>query len=470
MSMDKGRGGPERPEGPNGGEHPEHPEPTAEQQHDQQGPQEPHDQPPAQDRPGPQPQPDPQQHHQPQPQPPQAPQAPPAPQTPQAAPPPGPYPGAPGPYGPGPGGPYPGAPGPDAWGRPGWGAWGPPPAPKPGVIPLRPLQLGDILGGTFAAVGRCWKSLFGISLIAYGGAILALALAVGLAYGLVGDHFRAFADTPDHDEPLWTHTQPVIVAGISLWVFAVLVMIVASATVSAVCPAALQDAVLGKPSTFGAVWRRTMARVPAVIGTGLLTALIVAVPILLLAGVGLVITVVSVTDRTDPGPVLALWVLGMFAMMPLVTWLWIRFSLAPAAAVFESAGPVTALRRSARLVRGSWWRIFGISLLVHLMAGIAGYLIQLPFNMIGMFSAMPAAGTMSPNPDPAEVFAVMGVFMFFIMLGALISQLVTSLFPQLATSLLYVDQRIRKESLDVTLAQAAGVPLTPAPAPTPYQG
>ncbi|MDQ8701712.1 hypothetical protein RCO28_04280 [Streptomyces sp. LHD-70] len=441
MSMDQGRGGAEQPDeaaGSGGTEQPPQDAPPPQQQPPQDAPRP--QVPPQQSAPPPPPYGAYGQH----------PQHPQYPQYPQ--------------YGPGP---YP-PPGPGPF------AWGPPPAPKPGVIPLRPLQLGDVLGGTFATVGRCWRALFGISLIAYGGALIAVVLALGLAYVFVGDHFRAFIDTPEYGEPLWSDTLPVIVAGISVWVFALIAMLVASAMVSAVCPAALQDAVLGRPSAFGTVWRRTMARVPAVIGTGLLTALIVAIPFLLFLGVGLVVTVFSYTEQSNPGPVLALWFLGLIALLPLVMWLWVRFSLAPAVAVFESAGPVTALRRSTRLVRGSWWRIFGISLLVSLMAGVAGYFIQIPFNMIGMFSAIPTAGAMGPDPEPAEVFATMGVFMFFIMIGALVSQLVTALFPQLAVSLLYVDQRIRKESLDVTLAQAAGVPLTPAPAaapaPAPYPG
>lgn len=377
----------------------------------------------------------------------------------------GPYGGYPGPYDPGP---YPGPQqGPAGWGQPGLGAWLPPAAPKPGVIPLRPLELGDILGGTFAALGRCWKALLGISLIAYGGAIVTLVLVAGVAYLIVGDHLHAVIDRPIGDKPLWSDTLPLIVAGIVVWVLALIAMLVASSMVFAVCPAALQDAVLGRPSAFGTVWRRTMARVPAVLGTGLLTALIVAVPFALFFGLALTLSIVSITDDTGPGPVIALWFLGLLALLPLVAWLWVRFSLAPAVVVFETAGPVTALRRSARLVQGAWWRIFGISALVYLIAAVAGYVIQIPFNMIGAFSTMPGISSAGADPEPAELFAVMGVFMLFILLGALVSQLVTALFPQLALGLLYVDQRIRKERLDVTLAEAAGVPLLAVPPPYP---
>lgn len=48
---------------------------------------------------------------------------------------------------------HPGQPAPQ-WG----GGWTPPPPPpQPGVIPLRPLGLGDLLGGGFSAFRRYWK-------------------------------------------------------------------------------------------------------------------------------------------------------------------------------------------------------------------------------------------------------------------------------------------------------------------------
>ncbi|CAM5691684.1 Membrane-anchored glycerophosphoryl diester phosphodiesterase (GDPDase) OS=Streptomyces violarus OX=67380 GN=FHS41_004042 PE=4 SV=1 [Streptomyces violarus] len=48
----------------------------------------------------------------------------------------------------------------------GWGsAWGgPPPAAKPGVIPLRPLGVGEILDGAVSTMRTYWRTVLGISL------------------------------------------------------------------------------------------------------------------------------------------------------------------------------------------------------------------------------------------------------------------------------------------------------------------
>lgn len=45
------------------------------------------------------------------------------------------------------------------------GQWGQPPAAKPGVIPLRPLGLGEILDGAVATMRSHWRSVLPITLV-----------------------------------------------------------------------------------------------------------------------------------------------------------------------------------------------------------------------------------------------------------------------------------------------------------------
>ncbi len=46
--------------------------------------------------------------------------------------------------------------------------------------------------------------------------------------------------------------------------------------------------------------------------------------------------------------------------------------------MLEKQGIVTAMRRSARLVRGSWWRVFGIQLLAAIIAYVVAAIIVIP--------------------------------------------------------------------------------------------
>jgi hypothetical protein len=138
----------------------------------------------------------------------------------------------------------------------------------------------------------------------------------------------------------------------------------------------------------------------------------------------------------------------------------VRFSLAPAAAVFERQGAIAAMRRSARLVRGSWWRIFGISLLAAVIAAMASYAIQLPFSLLGMVPGSIGSSDWGSDPTTSQVLVTMGGLLIVVAVGQLIAQIFAATFPQLVVSLLYVDRRIRVENLAPALAEAAAAPPT----------
>jgi hypothetical protein len=346
-------------------------------------------------------------------------------------------------------------------GPPGWGGWmppypPPPPPPKPGVIPLAPLGLGDILGGAFTTMGRYWKQLFGIAAAVYGAATAVVAAALAIAYALVRDHLDTVFATADEQTPVWDDVRPLIIAFGGVWCIAVLAMLIATAMIYAACPALLQDAVLGRPTSFGAVWRRARSRLPAVIGTLFLTALIFLIPVALFVTAFVALAVALLALDTGPLIVPPLAFLGALATAPLAAWLWMKFIFAPAAAVFEGQGAIAAMRRSSQLVRGDWWRIFGISLLAALIAMVASYVIQLPFNLAGLLPGMVGTSDLGPDPTAPEVLLAVGGSMIVALVGQLIAQICVAVFPQLVTSLLYVDQRIRKENLAQTLAEAAG--------------
>ncbi|WP_434588442.1 hypothetical protein [Streptomyces sp. A5-4] len=372
----------------------------------------------------------------------------------------GPYPGG-GPQGGGPyqGGPYTGPP------PPGWPGWAPPPPPRPGVIPLGPLALSDILGGSFTAMGRYWKQLFGIAVLMYGAALLVSGAALAVAISAVKDDLDLVFDSSANNDDFTSETGWSLgIAFGAVWLIAILAMVVATATIQAACPAVLQDAVLGRRTTIGAVWRRAWPRVPAVIGAMLVPwlAAAVAVGLFLLGYVSLLVSLAPLDSDVASGVWAAVGFVGFLAMIPLATWAWVLFSLAPAAVVFESQRPVAALRRSVELVRGSWWRIFGITALAGAIATIAGYLIQIPFTMIGALSMLPSMFDMGSEPRPEQILVAAGSYVVFIMLGAMVSQIFATTFPQLVTGLLYVDQRIRKENLAPVLAESAAALPPPA--------
>ncbi|WP_189821521.1 hypothetical protein [Streptomyces finlayi] len=335
------------------------------------------------------------------------------------------------------------------------------------MIPLQPLAVSDVLGGTFSAFGRHWKPLIGIAALVHGAALLLVGGAAALAFWGHVDTFHALERAGRNDSPVGSEVTTLAVSFGLVAVLGAVCLLFATAVSHAASTVALQEAVLGRPTTFRGVWRRAVRRVPAVAGTLLIPALslLVLMALFLTGYIALMLAYVEDVGGSAANWLAAVGVLGALLFVPVAVWLWVSFAFAPAIAVFESAGPMQALRRSARLVKGSWWRIFGISLLVYVMAWMASWLIQIPFSVLSIFSLIPSMAAVAPNAGEeltaVQVILSMSGYLLITLLGSFVSQIVVIFFPQLATGLLYVDQRIRRENLAPSLAEAAFGPPPP---------
>ncbi|CAL9388296.1 hypothetical protein [Streptomyces sp. enrichment culture] len=354
-------------------------------------------------------------------------------------------------------------------GRHPYGAWGAPRPPRPGVIPLGPLGVADVLGGAFATYRRAWRQLMGMSLLVFG----VLALLAGAALLIGAGSVLDFLDEPREEITPASAEEMLMSLLIGLgviWLVAMCALLLGTSVIQAVCAAVLRGAVLGRSLPFGTVWRETWSRVWAVIGVNLLVSLVTVLPAFVLFYAGwLGLTGSALFAAADgqrlwdlPGWLVPVGLLGGLAWGMLGAWFWVRCSLAPAAAVFEGLGPVTALRRSARLVRGDWWRVFGITLLAAVIAMLAAWVVQLPFQILGLVpSAVLTAGGPDDGTSSGSLMAGLVAAVLIGLLGALVSQTVTSAFTPLVQTLLYVDRRIRTENLAPTLAEAAARPSWP---------
>ncbi|WP_162688841.1 MULTISPECIES: hypothetical protein [unclassified Streptomyces] len=356
---------------------------------------------------------------------------------------------------------HPGQPTPQ-WG----GGWMPPSAPKPGVIPLQPLATGEILGGAFSTFRRHWKTLVGVMFAAQGIGLLLVAAAIVLTVVAARSRFSDVADLAPGESGggAWA---ALLLAFAPAGVLLLVTMTLSAAVTSALCPAVVQEAVLGRPTTFGVMWRRSWSRLPSVLGTLLLTGLIAGGPMLALYAICIPLII---TAPAHSGPPAALFVLllGLLPCLPLSIWLMTRLSLAPAAAVCEGLGPVAALRRSSQLVKDGWWRVFGNTMLAYIVAAAVGYFIQMPFGLVGMVGLIPYFGDVSgENPDVGSLIAGVVVYVVSVLVGTTVSMVFQYGFPQLALALLYVDQRMRKEDLAAVLI-ASAAPADPVYAPAPH--
>ena len=334
----------------------------------------------------------------------------------------------------------------------GWGAV--PQAPKPGVIPLRPLGVGEILDGAISYVRRDPKTVLGISaLIAAATALLQIVL-----YGVISRAFTPFLDlasTPGGGSQAQVDAAlRDLVGGLAgLGVAAVLVGVVTyilNVLATGLLTTAMGRAVLGKPVSTSDVWRRAAGRFWPLLGVTLLASLIVGLAVF--GGLGIAVLVGVLVGQADTGfGVLVGTVLGI-AVVVAAIWLYVKLLLSPVALVLEGVGPVTAIKRSYRLVEGAWWRTFGIHLLAAIIAAVVAQVITVPFGLVGgVISASTAgsSGTLDPFSFTQSLVTA---------LSTLVSSTIVIPFTAGVVALLYVDRRIRREALDIELARAAGVP------------
>ena len=121
----------------------------------------------------------------------------------------------------------------------------------------------------------------------------------------------------------------------------------------------------------------------------------------------------------------------------------IYWSMAVQAVIVEGGRAVSALGRSFALIRGSWWRIFGITLVLGLVAIGLSIIVNIPFATLSYAADLdPSSGLGSAVNEMAALVVVM----------------ITTPLLFIAGTLLYYDMRVRKEQYDfATLSHEMGI-------------
>ncbi|MGW0608506.1 glycerophosphoryl diester phosphodiesterase membrane domain-containing protein [Streptomyces sp. NPDC002640] len=353
------------------------------------------------------------------------------------------YQGAPQPGVPPQGGPYGGGPyGGGSYGPPG-APWGPPPAPKPGVIPLRPLGLGEILDGAVTTMRTYWRPVLGISLVV---AVVTQGLSLLTTLFLLDEISTTLTADPatlDGDDIASLMGQTLIA-----YCALLLVNLLGTTAATALLTPVTSQAVLGRPATVRHAWENARPQIWRMLG---LTALI---PLILLAvlAVCLLPGILVGFGGSAAGGV-GLIFLGSLAALPLVTWLNFRWCLAPPALMLERQPIRQAMARSTALVKDSWWRIFGIMLLTAVITGVVSFILAIPFEILGLSLDGLSAGAFFGS-DPTDYGTM---YYLFVGIGGMIAQTITLPVSAGVAVLLYIDRRIRREALDLELARSAGV-------------
>jgi Membrane domain of glycerophosphoryl diester phosphodiesterase len=334
-----------------------------------------------------------------------------------------------------------------------YGQWVPP-APKPGIIPLRPLSVGEILDGAFTAMRRNPKATLGLSaIVATVFGVLTTAATLLITHALTNVTMPAINSgqslTNAQVHQLFDYLGEVTAP--TLGVIAI-VSFFANVLVTGMLTAVIGHSVLGRDITIAGAWRIARPRVWALVGAALLDGLILFG--VLVVGIGVPVAAGAVLIAAHLAPIGGLLIAaGVITSLVFLVICYVRFVLAPPAVVLEGHGPWTSLARSWRLTKKSSWRVFGILLLAELIVLVATGVLQIPFDIIGGRSSGSGFLLFSGGgAKPAIAFTIISA------IGGILAGSVTRPILAGVQTLLYVDLRMRREGLDIALQTASSQP------------
>ncbi|MFI0433420.1 MAG: glycerophosphoryl diester phosphodiesterase membrane domain-containing protein, partial [Candidatus Nanopelagicales bacterium] len=301
------------------------------------------------------------------------------------------------------------------------------PAPKPGVIPLHPLSVGEMIAGTIDYVRRDPKTVIAISAIV--GFVAAAAQLVVLGVG-VNDTTQMPTDpasvTP---EVLWSALSSLIVTALITSALAGVLQVLGTGMLAHV----MGRSAIGQRTSIGQAWHLIKPQALRLIVATITVSVIVALALVLPLLPGALLLRSGAT--TAGGAVL--FAGGLIALV-LTVWASIGLVLTTPALALEDARAMHALKRSWILVKGAFWRTLGIVLLGTIVGQAIGSVAAAPFSLIGG-----AGGELTT------------VSVFALAMGGLVSVLVALPFIAGVITLVYIDRRIRSENLAGVLLASA---------------
>jgi hypothetical protein len=298
-----------------------------------------------------------------------------------------------------------------------------------GVIPLRPLTVGEVLDGAVSAIRAHPKVMLGLSaVVAAIAQLLQLALTASSLRDISTSGLLEPGATGSLEPGGQAQLRDALSGALGGLTVSGLVTGLAVLVLTGILTVVVAEAVLGRSVDAGTAWSRVRPVLGRLIGMTLLVGVGIAAPVALVALLAAV---------TGSPAVLVL----LLPLAVLIVYVAVRVALASVAIVLEGASVTGSLARSWQLVGGAWWHTLGVLLLAAVITSVVSAIISLPFTALAGAVGDPTA------PGPLLVST----------LGSIAAATLTWPFSAAVTVLLYVDRRMRREGLDLELARAAGL-------------
>jgi hypothetical protein len=301
--------------------------------------------------------------------------------------------------------------------------------PRPGIVPLRPLAVGELLDGAFTTIRRYPGPTIGLAAPVM---LLVTGTQIVASYLLLNGVSSVSASGTASGDFLSRSLAVDVIVQVMTFVFGLLL--------TGMITAVIGQAVLGRRMTVSEAWRSVRPRLAPLAGVSLI--IFFGSIVIMAVGVGPGILIAVAGADAAGIAVAALGGLGGFVVL---IWLLIRFELATPAVMLEKQGVREAFRRSRVLVSGSWWRVFGILALASLLSGIVASILIVPFNL----AANGTSGLLGQG------YRVHFTGLLLVGIGDFLAGTIVRPFSASVSALLYIDRRMRSEGLDLTLQRAA---------------
>ena len=271
---------------------------------------------------------------------------------------------------------------------------------------LQPMGFTDILDTIFSLYRNHFRLIFGICIVYF-----VLTLGLNLLTGISTFYFS------NSGLGVMAIAVPVIASWITI--------LISLFSIGALLFAGAQS-YLGRQITAGTAFRQIARRFWSYLGSNILYILVIGL--------------------------LAITIIGI----PFAIYFAARWGFYSQAVLIEETSATNALRRSSELVKGTWWRVFGILFAIFLLAFMIQTILQ--FSLLFVFGLTQAIGgeegllKMFQQLFVPELTTWDGLVNYIVQ--SFTNGVVNSLMLPvgiIGSTLLYFDQRIRKEGFDIEM-------------------
>ena len=283
----------------------------------------------------------------------------------------------------------------------------------PGNSNVRPMQLGEILDGSFSIFRRHFGLFMRLSLVLIG------------APAIVGVYFATRAVSNPIGATNWI--QDHIATTVGLGLVALLIWMVISLLLKAGTIRIISDSYLGNEPTLGAALQLGAERIMPLLVVGICKTLLIFV---LYFGAALAVVLAGAVGR-----MLGLSVL--FIMLAVIGACWMFayvlcvYGLTSMVVVLEDlTSAFDAFGRSAELTKSSRLKVFFAWLVISIFTSILPYLVTV------------GVGQVVGPESPVQLFVSLG----WVILGVMLAPILPC-----ALTLLYYDLRVRREAFDLQI-------------------